>query len=184
MKDDTARREQFLALLLESESALRAFVAGALATVEDRADLFQEIVMVLWRCFDRYDSSRPFRPWALGVALRRTKEERRRRQRLPGCLTPENLERLAAALERPSVSAPAQEEEALTECLKLLPPQSARLMQRRYYEDAGIDALAAETGQSPAAVYQTLSRTRQRLAQCIRQRLRRPETQRIPAHEN
>lgn len=184
MKSDSARREQFLALLMECEAALRAFVAGAMASAEDRADLFQEIVMTLWRCFDRYDPARPFRPWALGVALRRTHEERRRRQRLPGCLTPENLERLASALQRPPVTPDMKEEEALTECLSLLPPQSARLVQRRYYEDAGIDALSAESGQSPAAIYQMLTRIRRRLAECIRQRLRQPNLYPAPAHES
>jgi RNA polymerase sigma-70 factor (ECF subfamily) len=173
MPSDHARREIFLDHLSGCESTLRAFIAGALAAAHERADFFQEVVLILWRRFDDYDAARPFLPWAMGVAVRRMKEEYRRVQRRPGLLPAEQLERLANALtaaeERHSS---AEEETALAACLAALPESSARLVQRRYYERAGIETLSAETGQSTAAIYQTLSRLRRALADCIRRRLR------------
>jgi RNA polymerase sigma-70 factor (ECF subfamily) len=187
MKGKPVRRKEFLTHLAGCEGALRAFIAGALPGVEDRADVFQEIVLILWREFDRFDAARPFHPWALGVAVRKMKEEyrRRRRHRRAECLPPEELERLAAALQRHAAPVEwREEEEALAECLNMLPLHSAHLVRRRYYEDADIDTLCAETGHSPAAVYQMLSRIRQTLAKCIRQRRSRPANLPVSAHEN
>ncbi len=184
MNGEHARRELFLNHLAGCEASLRAFLAGALAIREDRADLFQEIVLILWRNFDRYDASRPFHPWALGVAVRRMKEEYRRRQRRPECLAPDNLERLASVLERQAAPAAMRDEEAaLAECLNTLPLQAAQLVRWRYYEGTGIRDLEMATGQSTAALYQTLSRIRRRLAECIRQRLSLSKKQPVPANE-
>ena len=172
MQDD-ARREFFLQHLGGCESTLRAFIAGALAAPHERADFFQEVVLILWRRFDDYDASRPFLPWVMGVAVRRLKEEYRRVQRRPGLLPAEHLERLANALTvSESSCSTAAEEAALAACLAALPESSSRLVRRRYYERQGIEMLSAETGQSPAALYQTLSRLRRTLADCIRRRLR------------
>ena len=185
MKGDETRRRIFLTHLAGCEGALRSFIAGALPGAEDRADVFQEIVLILWRKFESYDADRPFQPWALGVAVRRMKEEYRRRHRRAECLPPEILDRLAATLQRHTAPAEMREEEAaLAECLNMLPLNSAQLVRRRYYDDAGIDTLCLETGQSPAAVYQMLSRIRQRLAECIRRRRSREPVQPVSAHEN
>ena len=173
MPSEHARRESFLTHLSGCESTLRAFIAGALAAAQERADFFQEVVLILWRRYDDFDAARPFLPWVMGVAVRRMKEEYRRVQRRPGLLPAEHLERLAnelAAAEARHSS--AEEEAALAACLAALPESSARLVQRRYYERAGIATLSAETGQSAAALYQNLSRLRRALADCIRARLR------------
>lgn len=181
MISEPDRREIFLTLLSGCESRLRAFLAGALAAADERADVFQDVVLILWRNFGKYDSARPFTPWALGVAVRRMKEEYRRRNRRPGLLAEDHLERLAdalASLEPPSPADPSRhsshqpaEEEALVECLAALPEHSARLVRRRYFDEADMDGLSAEFRQSPASLYQALSRLRRRLADCIRQRL-------------
>ena len=178
MSSEHARRELFLQHLSGCESTLRAFIAGALAAVQERADFFQEVVLILWRRYDDFDASRPFLPWAMGVASRRMKEEYRRSARRPGLLPAEQLDQLAGALTAGAgeSAGPAAEEEALRECLAALPEASARLVQRRYFENAAIEALGSETGQSPAAIYQTLSRLRRALGDCIRRRLRREET--------
>lgn len=176
MTSGHARHDSFLTHLSGSESRLRAFIAGALAAADERADFFQEVVLILWRNFDRYDAARPFTPWAIGVAVRRMKEEYRRVQRRPGLLAAEQLERLANTLTA-SDSTAAEEEEALAECLAALPENAARLVHRRYYDHVSIDALVAETGQSAAALYQALSRLRRRLAHCIRLRLRNDNPQ-------
>jgi RNA polymerase sigma-70 factor (ECF subfamily) len=184
MPPDHARRESFLTHLSACESTLRAFISGALAVAHERADFFQEVVLILWRRFDYFDAARPFLPWAMGVAVRRMKEEYRRVARRPGLLPAEQLERLAneltAAEERHSR---ADEEAALAECLAALPEASARLVQRRYYDHAGIESLSADTGQSAAAIYQTLSRLRRALADCIRRRLRAAEGESSPLHQ-
>ncbi len=176
MTSEHARREAFIHCISHAESTLRAFIAGALAAVDERADFFQEVVLILWRQFERYDEARPFLPWAMGVAVRRMKEEYRRVKRRPSLLSPEHLEGLANALAAGAMADPMEEEEALARCLEGLPEHAARLVRRRYFEETSIESLGTETGQSPAALYQTLSRLRRRLADCIRQRLQTPDS--------
>ena len=183
MTSGHSRHDAFLTLLSGSERTLRAFIAGALAAADERSDFFQEVVLILWRNFDRYDVARPFTPWAIGVAMRRMKEEYRRMQRRPGLLAAEQLERLANTLTATDSTA-NDDEEALAECLAALPENAARLIQRRYYESATIEALETETGQTAAALYQTLSRLRRRLADCIRLRLRSDHPQPAALHES
>ena len=172
MTSESAPRDIFPDLLGPCESRLRAFITGALATADDRADFFQDVVLILWRKFDQYDAGRPFLPWAMGIAVRRMKEEYRRSLRRLCLMEEDHLERLAHALES---TAPDQttsaEEEALAACLTDLPLRSAALIQRRYYDHASIELLSTESGQSAAALYQMLSRLRRALAECIRKRL-------------
>jgi RNA polymerase sigma-70 factor (ECF subfamily) len=190
MISDSDRRDVFLTLLSGCEHRLRAFLAGALAAADERADVFQDVVLILWRNFAKYDPARPFAPWAMGIAVRRLKEEYRRRNRRPGLLAEDHLERLADALssQQPAVSGtasfphgPQAEEEALAACLAELPPASSALVRRRYFDDAPVGLLCAEFHQSAAALYQNLSRLRRRLAVCIRQRLRSHDAQENPS---
>jgi DNA-directed RNA polymerase specialized sigma24 family protein len=46
-------------------------------------------------------------------------------------------------------------------------------VRRRYFEEASVEELAGEIGQTAAAVYQQLSRLRRQLAECIRRRMSR-----------
>jgi RNA polymerase sigma-70 factor (ECF subfamily) len=173
METEAERREAFLNDLSGCESTLRGLIAGALSRVDDRADAFQEVVLVLWRTYSRYDRSRPFLPWAMGVAMRRLKEEYRSIRKRPGLLPDAELDELASALVA-TAAEPRQEAEALAGCLRRLPERSAQLVRRRYFEETSIGQLAAETGQTAASVYQQLSRLRRQLALCIRQRMSIP----------
>jgi RNA polymerase sigma-70 factor (ECF subfamily) len=46
--------------------------------------VFQETMVAVLRSLDRFDLSKPFLPWALGIALNRCLEERRRKTRAGG----------------------------------------------------------------------------------------------------
>jgi RNA polymerase sigma-70 factor (ECF subfamily) len=168
-----ALREHFLHHFLECEAALRGFIATVIGQASDREDVLQEIALRLWQLYDRYDAARPFTPWALGVAARRTKEECRKSARRPAPLDPAEVERMAVAFEEMSADESGDVHAALTECLTALPESSALLIRGRYFQRRGIEDLASSSGLTAAAVYQTLCRLRRKLADCIRQRLRR-----------
>jgi RNA polymerase sigma-70 factor, ECF subfamily len=173
MSDDSPLRERFLHHFLECESALRGFIATVMARPTDREDILQEVALRLWQLYDRYDAGRPFPPWALGVASRRMKEECRKSARRAFLLEPASIERMAAAFEQMADDESGGDEQAaLAECLAALPEASALLIRERYFQHCSIEDLAAASGQSAAAVYQSLCRLRRRLAECIRQRLK------------
>jgi len=64
-----ADQERFLGLLEEQRGILYKVAASYGRTAMDRRDLAQEIVMQLWRSFDRYDDRRGFPAWMYRIAL-------------------------------------------------------------------------------------------------------------------
>jgi RNA polymerase sigma-70 factor (ECF subfamily) len=82
------------------------------------------------------------------------------------------IEHLAAAFEQIATETATDEQAALEQCVQALPEVSASLIRARYFQHQSIDALSAASGQTSAAIYQTLCRLRRRLADCIRRRLR------------
>ena len=64
-----SRQDRFLGLLEEHRKILFK-VAGSYARgALDRQDLVQEMVVQLWRSFDRYDAALPFATWMYRIAL-------------------------------------------------------------------------------------------------------------------
>ena len=171
MTAPAAPKDRFLQHFTGSESALRGFIASVIFTPSDRDDILQEVALRLWQLYDRYDPSRPFTPWALGVASRRMKEECRKASRRPLLLEEDQLERMTTAFTKLTLHEESSPEAALTECIGTLPADAAELIQERYFKGRSIEELSHAKGQSVAAVYQTLCRLRRRLAACIRTRL-------------
>src|SRR3954471_23114629 len=66
---DTLRQDRFLARLDEHKKILYKVAASYCRSPADRPDLVQEIVVQLWRSFDRYDERFRFSTWMYRIAL-------------------------------------------------------------------------------------------------------------------
>lgn len=163
-------QEVFLSQFLRCEADLRALVGAVVRDVHVREDVFQEIALTLWRHFSRYDPSRPFGAWARGVAAKKLLERCSGDRRLPLVLSPDAILELAEAADR-SESRLAPGFEALEHCLGKLPEKSRHLLTLRYGQSQPLAAIAAEIRAAQAAVYQALSRLRQRLRECMQRYL-------------
>lgn len=64
-----SRQERFLLLLEEHKKILYKVAGSYCRNPSDRQDLAQEIVVQLWRSFDRYDESFRFSTWMYRIAL-------------------------------------------------------------------------------------------------------------------
>ena len=165
-----ADRDTIFRLLMRHEGELRAFVGSMLRDRGLCDDVFQEVALALWEQADRYDVSRPFGPWARGIAANKVLERRRRDRRFPLAFSPETIEAVAQGFARTEAGA-ARELDALAECLKRLPERARRLLALRYESDLSAGEIARRTGRTLAAIYQALSRARAALEECIRRRL-------------
>jgi RNA polymerase sigma-70 factor, ECF subfamily len=163
--------EPFLPLFLETQSDLRAFIGSVVRDPIAREDIFQEVSLVLWKSFSKYDPTRSFGAWARGIAIRKIMESRRQLARLPDSLTEEVLDRVSAAFESPENHTRAQQERALEQCVEQLPPKSGKLFSERYGRGRSIEELATEVGLSVDAIYQSLSRIRRLLRECVSRRV-------------
>jgi RNA polymerase sigma-70 factor (ECF subfamily) len=161
------RHDQFLRLYTAHEPAIRAFVRRLVPTRADAADVIQDVVLVLWRKFDGFDSQEDFRRWAFGVARYETLAWLRDKARDRHVLAEDVLELLAdeAVSAEPRLSA---QREALEQCLAKLPMEQRSLVIAAYAPGARIEEIAERSGRTIGGFYQWLHRMRMRLLECTR----------------
>ena len=135
--DEDARQRQFLALFLPQQPMVRAFLRSIVWDGQRCEDVFQETALVLWREFHRYDATRPFGPWARGVAGKVALNAVRQARRAPISFSPDAVQALesvfaAEEVEHADWNAFQLRQEALRHCLERLPEKTRVLVRLRY----------------------------------------------------
>lgn len=164
-------------LLRRHQAQVRAYLTRFVRDREMVRDLAQETFLAAYRHLDSWRGEAPLRLWLLSIArnqaLMHLREEARRRARQAA-----SLEAAAAAWISERVgkddSGPGRHEgelAALQECLKVLAPASAGIVQQYYFGRQSAADIARETGKRESAVWMALSRIRQALRQCIESRV-------------
>lgn len=162
--------ERFLTLFLQNQAGIKAFILSVLRDRQAGEDILQEVALILWKEFDRYDPARPFGAWARGIAQHKVLQDRQRMQRFPLALSNEALQAVADAYDRaePGFS---REQEALRDCMDLLQEKPRRLLALRYERSLKLHEIAQELNNSLDAVHKALSRIRAGLQECVEQKL-------------
>ena len=91
-------------------------------------------------------------------------------KRLPVVLSPEAIQAVSSAFDRSEAMASGKAQ-ALEQCLDQLPEKSRQLLALRYERSLKIEQIAQEVRSTLDAVYQSLSRLRSRLHDCVERRL-------------
>jgi RNA polymerase sigma-70 factor (ECF subfamily) len=164
------KQEEYLKLLFGCELEIRAFIGSLVRGSQDCDDVFQEVALTLWKEFARYDRSRSFGAWARGIASMKLMQRWDKIKRLPVVLSPEAIQAVASAFDRSEAST-SRQSEALEHCLDQLPEKSRHLLELRYERSMKIEQIAAELQATLDAIYQSLSRIRARLQDCVNRRL-------------
>lgn len=163
--------EAFLRTLAEHERWLAAYVYSLVARPADADDILQECKIVLWREFARFETGTNFRAWARTIALHQILNYRRSEQRRPeSAHEREFIEAVAAEIERRSDQFD-RKAESLRDCLRKLPEAHRAIVLSRYYEERGVEEIAARSERTVEAVYRLLSRIRRALNDCISRQL-------------
>jgi RNA polymerase sigma-70 factor (ECF subfamily) len=164
------RRGDFLTLFLRHQTALRAFIGSLLRDRHARDDVFQEVALILWNEFERFDASRSFGAWARGIAANKVQQRWRQQARMPAPFPPEAVQALLEAYDRTETDE-TPHAEALRRCLEQLPEKSRQLLALRYEESLKLGEIARRVRASLDAVHKALSRLRERLQRCVERRL-------------
>jgi len=165
-----ADQEQFLRLFLQHQSDVRAFIGALVRDPHVRDDVFQEVALICWRDFGRYDPARSFGAWARGIAANKVRQGWERARSAPVAFSPETVAALLEAFDRTESQAPPKLD-ALRACIEELPEKARRLLAHRYQLLLKPDEIARRLETTRDAVYKALARTRIRLRDCIRRRL-------------
>lgn len=151
-----------------AQSSLYAFILTLMAGQEGAADVLQETNMKLCRELHRYDTSRPFLPWAMTLARFEVMAWRTRQSRSRLILDNEVVELLAEEI---ADGHNDRELVALESCLAGLPPRQQELVAARYDQGETVRAIAKRLGQPENALAALLYRIRKALHDCITTKL-------------
>lgn len=166
---DETRHKEFLSLFSGAAGALHTFVWCLLPRGDEADDLFQELSYRLWKDFDRFDRSRPFLPWARGVARHMVMEHRRRGSRSVA-MSEAVIDQLVQ-LSTEQDSSAGDRQEALRRCVQKLQDADRAMLRMRYQQQRLPRDIAAQQGLSIHQVYRALTRIHRSLLNCIRNSL-------------
>lgn len=165
---DQQHSEQLARLWTESQPVVGAYILSLLPDFHQAEDVLQQVAVLLVREFDKYDQSRPFLPWALGIARNLTLKSRRDVAR--------NVEHLLGDALIDQIQDAFQEQtdawgavrKTLRECLRKQPHKILELLRWRYAYDLKPGDVAVKMGITSATVRVMLHRAREVLRRCIK----------------
>ncbi|HET6407182.1 MAG TPA: sigma-70 family RNA polymerase sigma factor [Chthoniobacteraceae bacterium] len=167
--------ERYLRLLAQHDRWLATYVYSL---VHDRADgdeILQDCKVAMWKHFGSFQADTNFRAWARKFATHHILNYRRSEKRRPETVVDDEfIEAVAGEIDRRG-GVLDRRSDALQLCLRKLPEAHRRIIIWRYYEDCGIEEIAAKSERSVEAVYRLLSRIRTVLNDCVSQQLAQPQ---------
>jgi RNA polymerase sigma-70 factor, ECF subfamily len=172
--DSTEMTEVYLRLLGQHDRWLAAYVYSLVARAADADDILQEVKLTLWKQFAKFEQGTNFRAWARKIATHQILNYRRAEKRRPSSELEEAfIEAVAAEIDRRS-EVFDRRSEALRQCLHKLPDAHRKIVVWRYYEDCGVEEIAAKSERTVEAVYRLLSRIRTVLNECVSRQVSMP----------
>ncbi len=171
LPDSTEQTEAFLRLLTQHDRWLAAYVYSLVASGTDADDILQEVKVTMWKHFAKFEAGSSFRAWARRIATNQILNYRRSEKRRPNsALDEEFIEVVAAEIDRRADVLDGRAD-ALRLCLRKLPEAHRKIVVWRYYEDCGVEEIAAKSERTVEAVYRLLSRIRGVLNECVSRQL-------------
>ena len=161
----------FMELLTSHQILIRNFVASLIPAIDARADIVQEINILLWEKRRSFVLETNFKAWAFAVArnvVMNHQKRFRRRERL--FFNPEVIEVLADQFEEVTVE-PDERMDALRSCMSRLRDDHRSLLLVCHAERGSIERIAEERSQPAVTIRSILLRLRSRLRKCICERM-------------
>jgi RNA polymerase sigma-70 factor (ECF subfamily) len=161
---------RFLQHFVSSERVLTGYLLSATGNPHDAQDLLQEVSVALWEGFERFDETRSFSAWALGIARHKVIDWRGRRGRREAVLGLDVLDSISRTALGES-EALAERRSALHGCIDALPAHLRDLVGRRYRDGLPLEDLAAQLRRNLGAIQMALVRVRRALRECVERKL-------------
>lgn len=154
------------------QRTILTFIGSLVHNFSEAEELLQETAAQIFSQESGYDPSRPFLPYAFGVARNVVLMHQRRFGRNPVIFDQEAVDRLATAFIELDRNLECElRVEALRRCYGKLSQQARRLCRLRYEEDLGSEEIAAQTGATAGSVRISLHRIREQLKDCVQRQL-------------
>lgn len=143
-----------------------AFVGSMVFEISDRDDVLQDCAMAAITSFERFDSSRSFTAWAIGIARNQVRLYLRRRSGDPLLFDEGALDQLVTAFSRPRKDR-EQQLDKLETCVASLKHRAREICELRYARNLKPAAIGERLGLSANTVSKALQRIREELRDCL-----------------
>lgn len=169
---DEDRRAQFARVFAQHDRWLYAYLISLLGNAADAEEVFQEVCVVIWKEYEKFDLSTNFVKWAAVIAHHQVLSFRRKQNRDKRFLSLDLVGLLASeAVERSSLM--EDRRLALDGCLGKLRPSDRELVAACYSAPrVQFREVAARLNRPENTVYKALARIRRSLHDCIDRRLK------------
>jgi RNA polymerase sigma-70 factor, ECF subfamily len=163
---DPERISEFAALLGRHQRQIYVYILSLMPRPVDADDVLQETNVVLWSKFHEYQPGTNFATWACQVARFKVLQHLQRSHRRPVLMDVDLLSQLASDAEQMSGELEG-DRQRLDKCIQQLTPEDRFLILRRYSVGETGKSVANYLGRPTNSVYQSLSRIRRRLFECV-----------------
>ncbi|MGI9458147.1 MAG: sigma-70 family RNA polymerase sigma factor [Aeoliella sp.] len=161
-------RRELNVLWTKAHAVVSGYIRSTVIDFHRAEDVLQETAATVAEKFDEYDSSRPFNPWALGIARNKVLDALRKSARDRLVFDESVVTQLSMTYADLQTDA-SEIHIALEHCVERVKGRSRKLLEMRYLRDQTADAIAAATGMTAGAVAVALHRIRKALHDCIEQ---------------
>ena len=162
----TEQTKRLAHMWMTAQPVVAAFVASLVRDGNAQEDILQEVVAAVLESYDKYDATRPFVGWVLGIARNQVRLYRRRSLRGRVLFDESTLDFLMD-----SFSNVRTEEvlklEFLPECLDRLNDHERHICELRYEQGLKPSGIAAVLEMTSNTVSKALQRIRSQLRDCI-----------------
>ncbi len=145
------------------------FILSMVRNYQDRDDILQETAVAILNSFEKYDKSKPFAGWAIGIARNQVLLHFRKANKKIVLLDPSLAESLQQAFSEHSTV--INHLDHLADCFKILDLKSKELCRMRYEEDLKPASIAQKIGMEANSVAKALQRIRDQLRDCIQRKV-------------
>ena len=173
MTDDSLQAnptEEFVALYVEHQVAIRSFVRTLLPDPADADDVMQTASLTMWRRFEQFQPGTSFRNWAFQVARFVAMKHLTRKARDRHRFSEATIKVLAQHVEDQDERL-ASQRRGLGHCIEQLDGDDRQVLAACYSPGVTLKEFAARIGRTPNALYKQLGRIRAALAECVQRRL-------------
>lgn len=168
MKSEQTR---FVEALTSCQEALRGYCYAKVGSWADAEDVLQTTNIRLWEKEAEWDRSRPFLPWAFGVAHFTVLSHFRDRQR-DRLIFEDDITRAMESHLRQAAEQTPDLVHALRHCLGRMAEEPREILRAHYVEGRSIGEVSQRTGRTVSGLKSLMMRLRQSLAVCIRKELK------------
>lgn len=162
--------KRFIAELTRHQPAIGAFCHAQLGSRQEAQEVLQTTCVTLWQKASEWDASRPFLPWAFGIARFTVMAHLRDRGR-ERLIFDEDVVSSMAAESEAYAAGHEDRREALRECFERLTNENRELLRLHYVAGHSIKELTRHFERSESALKMNLLRLRQQLSLCVSRRL-------------